>query len=114
MAHKLAAWNERRLLRDLYDLYYFVARLDVRPEMDALRERLARVESRLPALRKRKSMTVGELATALATAAEALDATTLRHELAPILPADELEGLIPRLRAAAYKLVEWLRLHSDE
>ena len=109
MAHKLAAWNERRLMRDLYDLYYFVARLDVRPDMVALRERLSQIESRLPALRKRKSMAVGELASALSMAAQALDDAKLRHELAPILPPEELEGLIPRLRAATTKLVDWLQ-----
>lgn len=109
LAHKVAAWNERRLLRDLYDIYYLVARLDVRPDLDALRARLARMESRIPTLRRRKSMTLRELTNALDDAARHLDETNLRNELAPVLPASELEGLIPRLRAALTKLVEWLR-----
>jgi hypothetical protein len=109
LAHKIAAWNERRLLRDLYDIYYLVARLDIRPDMNALRARLARIESRRPELRRRKSMTVQELATALETAAQELDEARLANELAPILPVVELEGLIPRLRGGVVKLVEHLR-----
>lgn len=108
LAHKLAAWNERRLLRDLYDIYFFVARLDVRPDLDALRARLTRIESRLPALRKRKSMTLPELISALEIAAKELDEARLRDELAPVLPAMELEGLIPRLRGGVTKLAEFL------
>jgi hypothetical protein len=108
LAHKIAAWNERRLLRDLYDIYYLVARLDVRPDLDALRARLARFESRLPALKKRKSMSLAELVTALEGAAKNLDESNLRNELAPVLPVTELEGLIPRLRAGVTKLVEVL------
>ncbi len=108
LAHKIAAWNERRILRDLYDIYFLVARLDVRPDLAALRARLARIESRLPALKKRKSMSLPELVTALEDTARNLDESSLRNELAPVLPATELEGLIPRLRAGVTKLVEVL------
>lgn len=113
LAHKLAAWNERRLLRDLYDVYYLVARLDIRPDLAALRGRLARIDSRLPALRKRKSMALAELIAALESAAQELDDSRLRDELAPVLPPNELEGLIPRLRGGVTKLVEWLRLRGQ-
>jgi len=43
LAHKLAAWNERRLLRDLYDCYFFVARLGELPDIGELRNRLAKI-----------------------------------------------------------------------
>ncbi len=91
-----------------------VARLDIRPDMNALRARLARIESRLPELRRRKSMSVQELATALETAARELDEGSLANELAPVLPVVELEGLIPRLRGGAVKLVEQLRAADSE
>jgi hypothetical protein len=112
LAHKLAAWNERRLLRDLYDVYFLVARLDIRPDLDALRARLARIDSRLPTLRKRKSMTLADFVAALESAAAELDDSRLRNELAPVLPPNELEGLIPRLRGGVTKLVEWLQLRE--
>ncbi len=41
LARKLAAWNERRLLRDLYDVYFFAARLDELPDGEVLDRRLA-------------------------------------------------------------------------
>lgn len=107
-AHKLAAWNERRLLRDLYDVYYFAARLRVRPDMEALRLRLAKLESRLPALRNKKSATMRELIDALGRALDRLDEKAIRDELAPLLPPDEVEGLVPRLRAGVAKVLEVL------
>jgi len=109
LAHKIAAWNERRLLRDLFDIYYLIARLDVRPATDVLQSRLQHIESRLPALRRRKSMTVEELCGALESAASDLTEARLADELAPVLPPTELASLIPRLRGAVARLIEWLR-----
>ncbi len=34
LAHKLAAWNERRLLRDLYDCYFLAQRLGESPDLE--------------------------------------------------------------------------------
>lgn len=108
LAHKLAAWNERRLLRDLFDVYYLVARLQAKPEMEVLRRRLAKIESRLPSMRKRKSMTLAEFAEQLERELLAVDGERLAEELAPVLPAEELAGLLPRLRAGVRRVVEWL------
>lgn len=108
LAHKLAAWNERRLLRDLYDVYYLAVRLGAVPELAVLQQRLQQVESRLPALRRRRTMSLAELLAALQAAVAALDEESLRDELAPILPADELAGLILRLRGGVVKVVEGL------
>ena len=113
LAGKLAAWNERRLLRDLYDCYYLGSRLGQTPDFEVLDARLGKVESRLPRLRKRVSMTRAELASELRAAVEELSEDALRDELAPILPAAELVGLVPRLRAALIRLVELLE-HGGE
>ena len=40
MANKLAAWNERALVRDLYDLYFYYTMVQVMPEMAVLEKRL--------------------------------------------------------------------------
>lgn len=108
LTHKLAAWNERRLLRDLFDVYYLVARLGAKPELDVLRKRLSKFESRLPALRKRKSMTLSVFAAELRREVDAVEEGRVADELAPVLPADELAGLVPRLRAAVLRVVEWV------
>ncbi|QQR81760.1 MAG: nucleotidyl transferase AbiEii/AbiGii toxin family protein [Deltaproteobacteria bacterium] len=41
LAHKLAAWNERRLIRDLYDAYFINRNLDRLPHIETLKERLS-------------------------------------------------------------------------
>lgn len=112
-AHKLAAWNERRLLRDLYDCYFLAGRLRERPDLGVLDRRLAKVESRLPGLKLRKRMTRAEFAAELRAAAEALDEAGLRAELAPILPAEELVGLIPRIRSSVVRIAELLDIPED-
>ena len=114
LAHQLAAWNERRLLRDLYDCYFLTVRLGATPDWKVLDARLAKIESRLPKLAKRSRMTRGELATELQAAADALSEAKLRDELAPILPAEELGGLLPRLRSALVRLVEKLSMPSSQ
>lgn len=108
LADKVAAWNERRLWRDLYDVYFLGVRLGVTPDWEALDRRLARIESRLPRLARRKKMTRGELAAELRLALDDLDEVALQNELAPILPASELAGLGPRIRSAVVRLAEQL------
>lgn len=108
LANKLAAWNERRLLRDLFDVYYLAVRLGAVPELAILQQRLQHVESRLPALRRRKVMTLAQLLADLRAALLAIDDTALAAELGPILPPQELAGLVPRLRAGVSKVVEGL------
>ena len=108
LAHKLAAWNERRLLRDLYDAYFLRARMSVRVDLPALEARLAHVQSRLPALRGTTSLTVPDFARTLRQAAEDLDTPALEAELAPILPPNELPGLLLRIRPTLIELAESL------
>jgi len=108
LAHKLAAWNERRLLRDLYDVYFLRARMSVRVDLATLNARLARIESRLPALRRTTSMTLPEFARTLRQATDDLATPALEAELAPLLPPTELPGLLLRLRPALIDLAESL------
>ncbi len=108
LAHRLAAWNERRLLRDLYDCYFFVARLGEMPAEDVLDSRLADVASSLPALARRRTMTRVELAAELRAEAADLSQGRLVAELGGVLPSEELAGLAPRMKAATAKIVEWL------
>lgn len=108
LAHKLAAWNERRLLRDLYDCYFLAGRLGETPDLEVLERRLSKVESGLPRLKKRKQMTLVELASELRTAVDSLTESALGDELAPILPVDELVSLAPRMRPAIVRIAELL------
>lgn len=111
LGHKLAAWNERRLIRDLYDCYFLAARLNETPSEEVLDRRLARVDSRIPALARRRSMTRAQLAAELRAEAADLSKERLAAELGGVLPDEELAGLAPRMKAAAIKLAEWLEEH---
>lgn len=108
LAHKIAAWNERRLMRDLYDCYFLSSRLGQTPNTEALDARLGKIESKLPQLRRRKTMTREALAGELRRTAASLTERALSEELAPILPPDELAGLVPRLHSAMVKIAEHL------
>ena len=108
LAHKLAAWNERRLLRDLYDCYFLVARLGEVPSLQVLDQRLGKIDSRLPAMRKRKEMTRAEFAAELRQAADSITDDAIQQQLGPLIPAEELAGSRHRLRGAVVKLAELL------
>jgi predicted nucleotidyltransferase component of viral defense system len=108
LAHKLAAWSERRLVRDLYDCYFFAARLQQEPAGEVLDDRLAHVESRIPTQSRRKTMTRAELAGELREVTSSLSQERVAAELGGVLPAEELAGLALRIRAAVVKIAEWL------
>jgi len=106
LAHKLAAWNERRLLRDLYDCYYLSARLGASPNLEVLDQRLTKIESHLPAMKGVRRMSRAEFATTLREATGRLTDADVSAELAGLLPAAELAGLTLRIRAAVTGLAD--------
>ena len=106
LSHKLAAWNERRLSRDLYDCYFLFSRAGASPNLEVLDRRLSKVQSRLPQFRKRHRMSRAELAKDLCNIADGLDEIKLDGELSGILPPEELAGLAIRIRAAIKKLAD--------
>jgi len=110
LAHKIAAWNERRLLRDLYDAYFFLARAKVTLHIATLDARLGNIQSRLPALKRTKTMTRNEFADALVSTIESLTDERIRDELGPLLPPEELAGLTTRMKAALSQLEEKVRM----
>jgi len=102
-AHKLAAWNERRLLRDLYDAYFWYAIVKATPDLKVLDSRIAKIESRIPVLKKTKAMSRRDFAAELERAARNLTESAVADELGPLFASEQLEGLLPVLRT---KLVE--------
>lgn len=108
LAHKLAAWNERRLLRDLYDCYYLGSRLGESPNESVIDQRLGSFSSRLPSLRRLKRMSRSAFVAALSEATAGLTQESVDRELAALLPPVELAGLAPRIRAALTRICEKL------
>jgi hypothetical protein len=91
LAHKLGAWNERHLMRDHYDLYFFVSVLNVMPDMGTLRERLLKVFS--GRTNRSKAMALPELIAKLKQARNQLSDKVIKAELGAILSRNELAGL---------------------
>jgi len=100
LAHKLAAWNERRLWRDLYDCTFLSVRVGVKPDLSVLDLRLSKVESRLPRMKRWRIMSRTQFAVELREAIGDLADSDLEAELAGLLPAEELAGLAIRIRGA--------------
>jgi predicted nucleotidyltransferase component of viral defense system len=106
LAHKCAAWNERGLMRDLYDVYYLATILGTHINTKILADRLAKVEPRRSG--KPYVMSLGDFAAKLKKAALDLNQTELESELRTILPPADLPGLALKIRAAMMKTVEEL------
>jgi len=107
MANKLAAWNERRLARDLYDIWFFV-RMNIKPNLEILRKRLKKpLYSRLV---KEKDYFPGGDVDAfyefVRQKAAELDDHEIADQLSDYLTPDELIGLPIRIRAALATLFE--------
>jgi len=100
-AHKIAAWNERELLRDLFDVYQFKAILRVDANLGTLQKRLAGPRS-YPNVKPAK--TLAGLKEKLLAAADELSEQSI-DELKPLLPEGELAGLHLRIAAAVREAV---------
>ncbi len=107
LAHKLATWNERQLMRDLYDIYFFVSVLDVLPEKNVLAQRLQNVfQGRV---NKSTEMTMEAFCQKLDACRQNLSQDQLQAELRPIVNEMELPGLAPRIKTALHRVLRDLR-----
>ncbi|MFT7667433.1 MAG: putative nucleotidyltransferase component of viral defense system [Planctomycetota bacterium] len=104
LAHKLAAWNERRLSRDLYDAYFLQAQAGAAPDLKVLDARLAKIESRLPKLRTKSRMSRSDFASELRSAVRELTDDDLAKELSGLMSPTELTGLAVRIRVAVERM----------
>jgi hypothetical protein len=112
MANKLAAWNERQLVRDLYDLHFYYAIGGFKPDMVVLCQRLNKVAS-TPRNRNPKQMTIAQLVEKLRKRLLDLGSADIR-ELADYLSPEEMPGLEIRLRVQLLKLCDELEARARE
>lgn len=106
LANKLAAWNERRLARDIYDIW-FLLQMNAVPDTSTLEERLRKpVYSKL--VKKQEHFpggTCGEFYDFIRAKVAELSDEQIADELSDYLPPEESEGLSLLFRAALTKLV---------
>ena len=106
MANKLAAWNERLLIRDLYDLYFYYAMVQAMPDINTLEKRLQNVAS-TPRNKNPKQMTLEQLVFKLRDKLVSLSPEDIL-ELADYLPNAERQGLETKIRVQLLQLCDAL------
>lgn len=107
MSHKFAAWNERNLIRDLFDLYFFYTFIKVLPNLDVLEERLQQISS-TPRNKNPKKMSMNELLNKLEKQLNNLTNNDM-NELLDYLPENNLVGLDMQLKVNLLQMVCELR-----
>jgi len=106
MSHKIAAWLERDLMRDLYDMYFFVQSGFV-PDRKTLESRLSNINNLNKRRKLPKKMTLGDLAELLKERLANLTDDEI-DSLCAILPQDEVILLKTQLRPTLNRLAETL------
>lgn len=104
LSHKLAAWNERRLLRDFYDIYFLYQIVGAKPEIETLLGRLKKIESRIPRFKKIKQMSFTEFISEFKQEIAALNIDSIEKELSPLLSREEIVGLEIKLKSSLNSL----------
>jgi len=105
MANKMAAWNERRLIRDIYDIWFFI-QMHIGPDIATLESRLQSPSySRLvPRTDYFKGTTVGEFYDFLRARVALLSDKEITEAMSDYLPREETTGLGMMFRAAMTRL----------
>ncbi len=108
-AHKLAAWNERRLVRDLYDCYYWHVNVGVMPDEKTLENRLQNVNSRLPILKKIKKMPLNYFLDQLKACLDEMTEEEFLAQMRELISFDKINSLFPVFRTKLLELTVQLR-----
>ncbi|MBI2082754.1 MAG: nucleotidyl transferase AbiEii/AbiGii toxin family protein [Deltaproteobacteria bacterium] len=116
LANKLAAWNERELMRDLYDAYFLYRHLGKTPHLPTLRSRLQKINyarrvknSSLP-----KSMTLPEFLARLEQNVRGLTDDSLHEELRDTLDQDQIAGLAHKMKVGLIQMIEGLLTETSD
>lgn len=106
LADKMAAWNERRLIRDIYDIWFFL-QMKAKPDLPTLAARLAKPSySKLVGVKARfQGKTCGDFCSFIRDAVNSLDDQQIRNELSDYLPVAEIEGLSLLFKSAFARLL---------
>ena len=106
LADTLAAWNERRLMRDIFDICFFL-QMNIKPNIEVLHKRLKKPRySRLIDDKSRyRGATLNEFYEFIRQNVSMVTDKQIQEELADYLLPDELAGLANYFRAVLVKLV---------
>ena len=105
LANKMAAWNERRLIRDIYDIWFYL-QMQIEPDLEVLKQRLKK-PAYSPQVKPTDHFTgkaPSEFYDFLRLHAAKLTDNDIEQELLDYLPQEEIAGLAMMFRAALAKL----------
>lgn len=110
LAHKLAAWNERELMRDLYDVYFIYKNLNTLPNLEVLQKRLQKITHAKRVYQKSlpRKMTLEEFWEKLRQKTSSLNQTSIEEELRDSFDPTYLAGLDMKIKAAVRQMIEEL------
>lgn len=106
LAHKLAAWNERQLLRDLYDVAFVYTTLGEKPNRKILENRLSKINYAKKNKGGPKSMSMETFKKKLSTYLDSLSEKEVVAELRDTLPIEELPGLDKKIKVALKAIMD--------
>ncbi len=111
LANKLAAWFERRLVRDLYDIHYLSSVAGPQIDLPTLQKRLGKVESRIPKLKKITKVSLSDFFSELESVVTELNEKMIRAELSSFIEEDEFPGLDLIIRKSVLELIRKYQLY---
>jgi len=106
LAHKIIAWFERGLYRDLYDIYFFISILDVSPDTTTIYERLESVQQ--GRVNKTRKVSIKELLKWITEQKLNISQDKIELELSPLFDEGELAGMDMKMKVALVKLMDEL------
>lgn len=111
LAHKLAAWNERRLMRDLYDIYFIYKNLNELPDIAVLKNRLSHIvyAKRTKAHHLPKRMSVEVFLQTLEEVVTTLTSQVIEEELRDYMDLEQLVGLDHKMKVHIHRMIEAIR-----
>jgi len=105
LANKMAAWNERRLARDVYDIWFYL-KMGVRPDIGILRKRLSKCSYSKTVSRENRFSGTGieEFYGFMSSEVAKLGQKEIADALGDYLKQEEIAGLSMKFRAELMKL----------
>ena len=103
-ANKLGAWLDRRLARDLYDIYIYNEVFRTKPDLDILEKRISKPSYTRQVKTKPKLNTITDFTTFLKNECDQLSAKEIELELQAIIAPQELQGLGDEIQRSIRKL----------
>lgn len=104
LANKMAAWNERRLIRDIYDIWFYL-KMGIKPDINTLQLRLKRCSYSKLVKREEyfQGQEIGEFFDFLQSKVNSLSDKEIEDALGDYLEKDNIAGLSMKFKAEIAK-----------